>query len=258
MNEESFMEKKKKLEEDIKQSDSAINRIVLDIQNGDKKSREILINYYKPFIIKCVSVTLGKFCDVENSEEYSVGLIAFDEAIDKFNEDKYGKFLNFAKLVIKRRVIDYLRYNNKINSKLVFTLSDESSDHFDNGYLSLNPYEQFREVEYREEMHQFEKVLNDFNIAIEELVEIVPKHTDAVESCINIAKILADNNELFNHLVITQRLPLSDLAKLSKVSKRTLQRNEHYIIAVSLIFRYNFELFRSYVNGYKNKHNSNE
>ncbi len=254
MSEESFLEKQNKLEEDIKQSDTAINRIVLDIQNGDKKSKEILINYYKPFIIKCVSVTLGKFCDVENSEEYSIGLIAFDEAIEKFNEDKYGNFLNFAKLVIKRRVIDYLRHDNKINSKLVFTINDENSDNLDEDYLALDSHEQFKEVEYREEIQQFEKILNDFSIEIEELVEAVPKHKDAIESCIKIAKIIADDNELFNDLVINQRLPLSNLAKVSKVSKRTLQRNECYIIAISLIFRYNFEIFSSYVNEYKNNH----
>ena len=256
MNEKSFLEKKRELEGDIKQSDAAINRIVLDIQNGDAILKEIFIDYFKPFIIKCVSVALGRFCDTENSEEYSIGLSAFNEAIDKFNEAKYDKFLSFAKLVIKRRVIDYIRYDKKINSKLVFTQNDENGDDYEENYLASDPNEQFKEVEYREEMQYFEKVLKDFNIAIEELVEIAPKHKDAKESCVKIAKLLADNNELFNKLVKNLKLPLDDLAKLSQVSKKTLQRNKRFIIAVSFIFKYDFEIFRSYVNEYKNKDNS--
>ncbi len=45
-------------------------------------------------------------------EELSIALMAFNEAIDGYDTSK-GSFLSFAKLVINRRLIDYLRKKTK-------------------------------------------------------------------------------------------------------------------------------------------------
>jgi len=42
------------------------------------------------------------------SDEYSIALIAFNEAIESYDLDKKTKFVSFSKQVIKRRLIDYL------------------------------------------------------------------------------------------------------------------------------------------------------
>jgi len=43
----------------------------------------------------------------ENSEEYSVALLAFNEAINAYDEEKHSNFLVFSEQVINRRLIDY-------------------------------------------------------------------------------------------------------------------------------------------------------
>ena len=87
--------------------------ILKQIKDGDNLLKEKFIEDYKPFIIKTVSRVTGKYVQIENSEEYSIGLIAFNEAIETFDEHKNPSFLNFCKQVIKRRIIDYIRKNKK-------------------------------------------------------------------------------------------------------------------------------------------------
>jgi DNA-directed RNA polymerase specialized sigma subunit len=52
----------------------------------------------------------------KQDDEWSVALTAFAEAIEHFETDK-GSFDTFAKLVIKRRLIDYERNVHKRNAE---------------------------------------------------------------------------------------------------------------------------------------------
>ena len=47
----------------------------------------------------------------------SIGLIAFDEAIERFDIGRSKNFLKFAEMVIKRRMIDYYRKTSSIDKK---------------------------------------------------------------------------------------------------------------------------------------------
>lgn len=53
-------------------------------KRGDALLRKQLLQDYQPFILKTVSRVTGKYIETENSEEFSVGLMAFNEAIDCF------------------------------------------------------------------------------------------------------------------------------------------------------------------------------
>ena len=84
--------------------------ILQKIKSGDRLLKDRFISDYQPFIIKSVSQILNnKYIDIENSEEYSVGLIAFNEAIEKYDVNKGKNFMKFAELVIRRRMVDYFR-----------------------------------------------------------------------------------------------------------------------------------------------------
>ena len=66
-----------------------------------------LINQYMAFLIRTVSNFTGKYVSIENDDEFSIALIAFTEAVKKYDEDR-GNFLGFAKLVIESRLKTYL------------------------------------------------------------------------------------------------------------------------------------------------------
>ena len=72
--------------------------------------RNDFIEQSMPFIIKTTSSFLGRYVCTDNDEEFSIALIAFNEAIEKYNEDR-GNFWAFAKLVIESRLKNNLRKN---------------------------------------------------------------------------------------------------------------------------------------------------
>ena len=73
---------------------------------------EYLIEKYMAFLIKTVSGFTGHYVSVENDEEFDIALMAFTEAIEKYQPEK-GVFLAFAKLVIISRLKNYVEKEKK-------------------------------------------------------------------------------------------------------------------------------------------------
>ncbi len=230
----------KSVKEDIEES-------FRKIRSGDRSAREKFINDFRPFVIGIVSKFLDRYIEPENSEEYSIALMAFNEAIEKFDVNKGNNFLVFSEQVIKRRLIDYKRQSTRNKNVYPFSYFEKDNVVLEDS-ISYN-YEnssQFEHIEFKDEMKSFKKGLEVFGMTLGELVSSTPKHKDSRELSIEIARILANNDELYMKLNKKRRLPVKELLNYVNVSRRTLERNQKYIIAVSLIFRSNLEIFKEY------------
>lgn len=215
------------------------------IKEGDKLLREEFLSRYTPFMLKIASNAVGKYIDVKNSDEYSIVLSAFNEAIDCYDLTKNYNFLLFSEHVIKRRLIDYMR-KNKRNKELPFSYFDDESELLER-YLNPVQDRSFEDVEVREEIVEYKETLQEFGINFVELILNVPKHKDSRELCLRIATILADDEELFRLLCKYKNIPRNDLKKRAGVHGRTIGRHRKYIIAVCLILKSNLEISKSYL-----------
>lgn len=230
----------------------SLEQIVLQIQSGDLLLRNELIDSFKPFIAKTVSSVCKRFI-TESDDEYSIGLIAFNEAIDKYNPEKGSSLLSFSETLIKRRTIDYLRTQNRKYD----LLSDYSTgEDFEQGesFLeterAMKEYEMKRDVEKRkEEIQLYQAKLQDFEVSFTDLVDSSPKHADARENAILIAKTLVEDPELNEILLLKKRLPIKQLEKKVSVSRKTIERNRKYIIAIAIILNGNFQYLKDYIRG---------
>src|SRR5699024_1279570 len=99
--------------------------MIMSAQEGDGTIQNFLLRSYQPFIATCVSEVCKRFIDPKKDDEFSIGLWAFNEAILSYTPDRGCSFLSFAKLVVKRKVIDYIRY---IKRKQPFFSLDETYD----------------------------------------------------------------------------------------------------------------------------------
>jgi RNA polymerase sigma factor len=221
-----------------------INTVFEQIKNGDSVLREKFITAYKPYILKTISYLLGKYVD-ESNEEYSIGLSAFNEAIDLYDKNKNSNFFKYAEIVIKHRIIDFIRVNKKFLKDVPFSYF-EDDEVFENRYLIYDSVIQYEKIEIKEEISLFGRQLKEFGITMEELVECSPKHKDSRSLCMHIAKIIAENEVLLNKMIKKRMLPLSDLMKFVNVHKRTVERNRKYIIAVTLILGSNLEEIKDF------------
>ncbi|GHH98416.1 RNA polymerase sigma factor SigI [Neobacillus kokaensis] len=239
-----FLAKKKK---------PTIEDTVALIQQGDSSLLNELIEAYKPFIAKTVSSVCKRYI-YETDDEFSIGLIAFHEAIEKYSADRGSSLLNFSEIIIKRRVIDYIRKQTK-NQHISIDLTNESNEEELPGItivneLSLEEYQKKNDEQLRkEEVLQFQKLLNAFDLTLSDLLENSPKHTDARKNAILVAKKLVEDQELRILLLEKKRLPIKQLEKMVNVSRKTIERNRKYIIAIALILSSDYIYLKDYIKG---------
>jgi RNA polymerase sigma-I factor len=245
----------------FRQNSEPINDSVKKIKQGDVLLRESFIRDYKPFIIKAVSKTTGKFVDMESSEEFSVGLMAFNEAIECFDENKNSSFLKFAETVIKRRIIDYFRSNNKHSKVYPFTYFEGDKEtgggSFEERYLKVEESTLFDNIETREEIVFFVKKLGEYGISLRDLVESSPKHIDSKKLAIDIARKMAESTEISEKLEKTKKIPMKELMQLVNVNHKTVERNRKFIIAVYFILSSKLEVMKGYVENIEKGGNAN-
>lgn len=213
-----------------------INRI----KDGDLSLRNSFINSNKNFVIKIISNFTNSYVDVNNSDEFSIGLIAFNESIDSFDENRNNNFYIFAKKVITNRIIDYKRKNKKHNYTLPFSSFDNSEENtifeisnVEDGYLA---------IEIEEQLKEFENILSKFKLNLLDLTNNTPKHSDTRTMCINIASFVSKDNKLYNEFIKTKKLPTKSILEKFNIHRITIHRNKKYIIAVILALRSDFDL----------------
>lgn len=220
--------------------------IIRKVKKGDDLLRNEFINSYKPFIIKYISQISNNNKDIESSEEFSVALMAFNESIECYDEEKKYPFMNFSKQVIKRRVIDYIRLTQKYSNVYPFSSFEETSN-FEEKFLTDNNSNHVYEFELKEEFSLLEKSINNFGISIEQLIKTSPKHKDTRVNCLRIAKLIAENESLYQKFCMKKTLPFAELKQKVNLSQRTLEKNRKFIIAIVLILRSNLDVLKKYI-----------
>ncbi|WP_422446668.1 RNA polymerase sigma-I factor [Thermoanaerobacterium sp. DL9XJH110] len=229
------------------QDTDSVKDVITKIKSGDRALKEKFLEEYAPFILKTVSSVLKNYVEIENSEEYSIGLLAFNEAIDSYDDQKNSNFFSFAEQVIRRRLIDYIRSNYKHNMVYPFTYFENEESVFEERYLKVDFTSQSDNVELREEIMLFNRKLEEFNITVEDLVACAPKHKDSRRLAIKIARMIAENKEMFGKLNKEKNIPMADLMKIINVNRKTIERNRKFIIAVCLILNSDLDVLKGYV-----------
>jgi RNA polymerase sigma factor len=236
-----------------KKKKRTLEEAVILIQQGDQALLNETITSYKPFIAKTVSSVCKRYIH-ESDDEFSIGLIAFNEAIEKYMPERGRSLLSFAEVLIKRRVIDYIRKQTK-NQHISYDFDGIVNDEESPGTaivneLSFEEYKKKKEEDIRkDEIVHFSELLRTFELSFSDLVENSPKHADARKNAILIARILVEHTDLRNLLLEKKRLPIKQLEEMVDVSRKTIERNRKYIIAISLILLGDYMYLKDYIKG---------
>ena len=229
---------------DPSQDEPNLLDLVVASQSGDSWARNKIINKYKPFIYKTASKVSGNFIDY-SSDEASIGLIAFNEAIDYYDPEKGASFFTFAEVVIKRRLIDFYRKEQKSSAISFSSLSTELCDGEFNA-LEFKESDRIYKWEQekrdrQEEMLYYSAILRDYGISMGELVKISPKHVDARMRAMEVAQVIAEDDTLKEFLLVRKELPLKALESKVKIRQRK------YVIALTIILICEFPMLKEYI-----------
>jgi RNA polymerase sigma factor len=229
--------------------------LVRKAQSGDAESRDDLIRRYTPFVMSVLSRAAGRYVEMGRDDESSIGLLALNEAIDGFDATRSQSFLGFAEMVIKRRAIDHMRKTSSGKNEIPFSSirqdgQENEEKELDDAQIraSVREYSiRNEDEERREEIIQYSKSLSRYGIRFSELAGISPKHEDARLHAIQAARIVAAVPALWKHLHEHGELPMKELSDRVSISRKTLERQRKYIIAVAVIFAEGYEHLRRFV-----------
>ncbi|ASS74621.1 RNA polymerase sigma-I factor [Tumebacillus algifaecis] len=232
---------------------SDLNQLLMKARSGNEEARNQLLREYIPFVAKSASQATGRYIRRGQDDEFSIALSAFNEAIERYDLNRGTSFLGFADTVIKRRLIDYYRSKQSKQRDLPFSefeVEDEEENVINYVEVQKSVEEHQKQVESdarRHEILHFTELLMQFDISMEELVDLSPKHQDARENAMEVAKVIASQQEFCDYLMAKKSLPLKALMKHVSVSRKTIERQRKYIIAVSLILIGDFEMLQDYI-----------
>ncbi len=221
----------------MKKTVNSICETIDEIKKGNEILRNDFIEQYMAFVVSSVSKATGRYVDADNSEELSIGLLAFNEAIDRYEISK-GSFIHFSEIVIRSRVFDYLKKENR-NSHI----SIDETNH------ELSSYESnFSGVEMREEISHFIISLKQYGITLQELVKKAPKHSDTKEKASQIGQKIFNHPVLLSEFERKRKIPIKAAAQYCGVSEKVIKSNKTYITAYILILKGSEESLKEYLN----------
>lgn len=205
----------------------------------NKQTLETFIHDHEHFILRSASKVTHRYI-TKSDDEWSIALIAFTQAVDDYELNK-GSFLTFAKLVIKRRLIDYFRSQGKFQKEISVdsnTFDGELGDDEDKDLsIKLAVTEKVYDLESNDvknsckyEIETVSKIFASYNFTFYDLSLCSPKSKKTKKACAKVINFILDNPVLINELRSTKQLAIKLIEKNTKVPRKTIERHRKYII----------------------------
>ncbi|CAM3723491.1 RNA polymerase sigma-I factor [Alkalicoccus chagannorensis] len=232
-------------------AETALKQKILLVQQGNKEVENELIIEYSPFIKRMVSKVCRRFVESGRDEEISVGMMAFHEALHQFDTSRQSAFPSFASVVIKRRLIDYIRKNKRSITALSMDFTEPSWERREHpaeaeaAYACYLAQNRAREVEA--EIEELKRELSRFSICLEDVADQRPIHVDARSNMLQTARMIAGQPDVVERLKKKGRLPMNEVMRCVAVSRKTIERNRRYLIALVVVFTGEFERIQEFL-----------
>lgn len=213
----------------------------------EAQAREDFIRESQPFIRHVAVQAVQRSLEWGRDEELSEALLAFNEAIDYYDEEREVPFLAYARMIIKRRLIDYYRREKNHRNR---SIDDEEGVWGADILVSLNEFsEQEQNKERALEIGEYSAKLAEYELSFNDLVDISPKHKDSRATLLKVGRILAQDQEMWQQVLEKKKLPMQALSRKTQVHAKVLERGRKYILAVALIIanKHDFIYLREYV-----------
>jgi len=202
---------------------------------ADEKEVNSLISEYTPFLRALIGNIILKPRIYGENELLSAAAEAFWEAIRMYNPDK-GHFINIAKLVVKRKLLNLARKEGvRLAREVSFSgLSHTGKDGED---IEFDPPDDKPGTDnpLRWEIEAIEAESLAYGIDFMRLADYSPKAEKTKEVCFAVVRFLKGREDLLAEMRKTCGLPLKKICDEMGADRKTLERHRQYIIVVTLI-----------------------
>lgn len=206
---------------------------------------------YEAYILKCASKTTGRYI-TKNDDEWSIAMEAFCNAVSSYSYEK-GNFLSFATLLIKRRLVDFFRYQKKFSSELSVNpciFSGETDGYEEEPFLTgeiLSKTKVSPDNSLKDEIEAVTIQFAPYGFSFYDLISCSPKSYKTKKACACAIKYVASDPMLLNEMRKTKSLSLKIIEKNAKVPRKILERHRKYIIAAIEIITGDYPCLAEYM-----------
>jgi RNA polymerase sigma factor len=219
-----------------------------------EKEMESLIEDFKPFLRSRAARYSSRAGEDQYEELFSAAMIAFFEAVQKFDIAK-GHFTMFADRIVCERIIDSIRHDGRREIQTV-PLEDENDNEYSAAEsaaireVSLNAYEaQRRQESIIDEIEQFKVELKAWGISMEELSKQSPKHQRLRVTYRTVVSKVCQIQEIVQTIQQKHYFPIKSIASLTGLPQKTIERARTFIIASLIIRLGDYDFLSEYVDG---------
>lgn len=194
-----------------------------------------LISQQESFILRCAASEARRYV-TKSDDEWSVALTAFSQAVRDYDPAK-GAFLPFAALVIRRRIVDYLRSQTRYHLEIPVSPTVFASGPEEDGEQPALQTEVTAKMavteqnDLRLEIEAANACFSSYGFSFFDLSTCSPKTGKTRTACTKAVAFLLRNPLLIDKLRETGLLPIQLLEKNAQVPRKILERHRKYIIA---------------------------
>ena len=215
-----------------------------DMQEADR-----LIGAYMPFIKSETAKFLRRPPIEGHDDELSIAMIAFHEAIIGYSRTR-GAFLKYAAMLIRSRLIDYQRKEQRHQDTLSLDTpaGEDETPLADTLADGRNDNEEMlvREAT-RAEIEELSRQMQEFGVSLTDVADNCPKQQRTLQACRKALWYAKEHPELLEELLQTKRLPIARLSTGSGTERKTLERHRKYMVALLLIYTNGYEIIRGHL-----------
>ena len=224
----------------------------------DERAFEVLSKEFASHNKFVASRATGRFI-TESDDEWSVVLLAFYEAVKKYDPGR-GSFTAFSDLVIKRRLADLSRTRQRTAAEIPSdfepgrgeSASDARPDPAAGAIAEAAAAEAERDTEARDirsEIEVLNRTLSGYGISFSDLPEVSPKAEKTRQACAEAIMAVAGDANLLEDMRRRARLPAKEISKRCGIPLKSLDKHRKYIIAVIEIMTGEYASLQQYTEG---------
>lgn len=215
---------------------------------------EELLQSNEAFILRTASFVLSRPI-TKSDDEYSIALSAFWEAA-KTHDPSKGSLQTYASVVIRHRLIDYIRSNKQYRNEIsvepdIFSGDKNEKDENDRLQAAIGKkiIQELPDNMLAEEIRELAAILQHYQIDFFDLPNSCPKARKTRSVCLKAARFVCRLADLLAKLRRTLKLPAAEMETGVPIARKLIDKFRKYIIASVEIEAGDFPGIQEYFSG---------
>ena len=218
---------------------------ILDARHDPIAINEI-IKEYQPFIASVTSKVCKRQVEYGVDDELSIAMLGFHDAAATYAE-KRGAFLKYASVVMKNRIVDYMRKENKHGGEVSINQGDDEEGSIEATLTRDDGRTTDIRLATREEISELGDELAEYGITYTDLTTSRPKQERTLNACGKVAGWALEHTDMVAEMKRTKKLPVAHICEHTGLDRKTVERHRKYIIAVIVIYSNGYEIIRGHM-----------